>query len=167
MRRIVLEEPLARSAAWSRSVAFFALAVAIIGIVMARLGLDPTAAVAVEGGAMAFAILAILFALVAMAVIWRTGYRGTGRLLAALVIAALVLAYPAYLVAEAHGMPALDDAATDLVDPPASRRPRRRWTRAGDASRVNLRATSRPCSDASIPTSSRSSSTWSRSRRIA
>jgi hypothetical protein len=119
MRRIVLEEPLSRAAVWSRGCAVFALTVAIVGIVMARKGLDPTAAVAVEGGAAAMALIAIVFALAAAAIIWRTGYRGAGRALAGLVLAALVLAYPAYLLAEARSAPPLGDVSTDLVDPPS------------------------------------------------
>jgi hypothetical protein len=119
MRRIVLEEPLSRAAVWSRGCAVFAMTVAVVGIVMARKGLDPTAAVAVEGGAMAMALLAILFALAAVVVIWRTGYRGTGRVVVGLVLAMLVLAYPAYLAAEARGASRLGDVSTDLVDPPS------------------------------------------------
>ncbi|MDR3463652.1 MAG: DUF1499 domain-containing protein [Beijerinckiaceae bacterium] len=119
MRRILLEEPLVRSAAWSRTCAVFALTVALLGILMARKGLDPTAAIAIEGGAVVMAGLAILFALAAMVVIWRTGYRGTGRLLAGLLLSALVLAYPAYLAAKTRGVPVVGDVSTDAVDPPA------------------------------------------------
>jgi hypothetical protein len=118
MRRILLEEPLVRSAAWSRSCAVFALTVAVLGILMARKGLDPTAAVAIEGGAVTMAGLAILFALAAMVVIWRTGYHGTGHLLAGLFLSALILAYPAFLVAKARGVPIVDDVSTDPGDPP-------------------------------------------------
>lgn len=119
MHRITLEEPLARSAAWSRSCAVFALTVAVLGVVLARKGLDATAAVAIEGGAVVMAGLAILFALVAMVVIWRTGYRGIGRVLAGLFLSILIIAYPAYLVAKAHGVPAVSDVSTDPNDPPS------------------------------------------------
>jgi hypothetical protein len=118
MHRVILEEPLARSAAWSRSCAVFALTVAVLGVLMARKGLDPTAAVAIEGGAAAMAGLAILFAFIATVVIWRTGYRGMGRMLAGLFLSILVLAYPSYLVAKTHGVPVVGDVSTDPSDPP-------------------------------------------------
>ncbi len=118
MYRIVLQEPLSRAAALSRFFALFGLTVAIIGVVMARAGLDATAAMAVEGGAMAMALLAVLLAAVAAAVIWRTGYRGVGRLLAGLFIAALVLAYPAAMLLLASRTPPLRDVSTDPANPP-------------------------------------------------
>ncbi len=118
MYRIVLEEPLSHAAAWSRFLAFFGLAVALIGVVMARAGLDATAAMAVEGGAMALAALAIVSAMVAMAVIWRTGYRGLGRVVAALFVAALVLGYPGAMVVRAARTPPLPDVSTNPGDPP-------------------------------------------------
>ena len=118
MRRIILEEPLARTAVWSRGFALFALTVALIGVLMARAGLDPTAAMAIEGGAMLIAVAAIAFALAAMVVIWRTGYRGTGRLLSGIFIAAVVLAYPAFMAFQADRIPHMSDVSTDLVELP-------------------------------------------------
>ena len=118
MRRIILEEPWARTAVWSRGFALFAFAVALIGLVMARAGLDPTAAMAIEGAAIVIAAAAVLLALAAMVVIWRTGYRGTGRLLAGLFVAAVVLAYPAFTLFQANRIPSLSDVSTDLADPP-------------------------------------------------
>ncbi len=119
MRRLILQDPFARSAIWSRNLAFFAFLVAVLGIVLARRGLDPSAALAVEGGAMAIAGLAILFALVAMAVIWRNGYRGIGLALGGLVLSALLMVYPAYLAVQARSVPALIDVSTDPADPPS------------------------------------------------
>ena len=119
MRRLILQDPFARSAIWSRNLAFFALLVAVLGIVLARRGLDPSAALAVEGGAMAITGLAVLFALVAMAVIWRNGYRGIGLALGGLVLSALLLVYPAYLAVQARGVPGLIDVSTDPTDPPS------------------------------------------------
>ena len=119
MRRLILQDPFARSAIWSRNLAFFAFLVAVLGIVLARRGLDPSAALAVEGGAMAVAGLAILFALVAMAVIWRNGYRGIGLALGGLVLSALLGVYPAYLAVQARSAPGLTDVSTDPADPPS------------------------------------------------
>ena len=119
MRRLILRDPFARSAIWSRNLAYFALIVALLGVAMARRGLDPSAALAIEGGAMAFAGLAILFSLLAMAVIWRTGYRGIGLALGGLVLAALLMAYPAYLALQARSEPSIVDVSTNPADPPA------------------------------------------------
>ena len=118
MRRLILEDPFSRAAIWSRTLAVFALLVALIGIGLARKGLDPSAALAIEGAAMGLAVFAILFAFVAMAVIWRTGFRGTGIALAGLVLAALILAYPAYLAVQARKVPLVADVSTDIDDPP-------------------------------------------------
>lgn len=119
MRRLVLEDPFARSAIWSRNLAIFALIVAIIGILLARKGLDPKAALAIEGGALALAGLAILFAVVAMAVIWRTGFRGISLALGGLVLSCLLFAYPAYIAVQARTATPVYDVSTDLADPPA------------------------------------------------
>ncbi len=119
MRRLILQDPFARSAIWSRNLAVFALLVAVLGIVLARRGLDPTAALAVEGGALAIAGLAILSALVAMVVIWRNGYRGIGLALGGLALSGLLMVYPAYLAVEARTAPVLLDVSTDPADPPA------------------------------------------------
>ncbi len=118
MRRLVLEDPFARSAVWSRNLAVFALIVALIGIVLSRRGLDPQAALAIVGASLGLAGLAVLCALVAMAVIWHTGFRGLGLALGGLVLSGLLFAYPAYIAVQARTLPALSDASTDLDDPP-------------------------------------------------
>lgn len=118
MRRLILEDPFSRAAIWSRNLAVFALLVAVIGIVLARKGLDPTAALAIEGGATALAGFAILFALVAMVVIWRTGFRGIGLATGGLMLSVLLLVYPAYLAVQARSVPLVPDISTDLDNPP-------------------------------------------------
>ena len=119
MRRLILEDPFSRAAIWSRNLAVFALVVALIGIGLARKGLDPKAALAIEGGALALAGLAILCAFVAMAVIWHNGYRGIGLALGGLVLAGLLFVYPAYLTVQARTVPPVADISTDLADPPS------------------------------------------------
>ncbi len=118
MRRLILEDPFSRAAIWSRSLAVFALLVAIIGIGLSRKGLNPSAALAIEGAAMILAALAILFAIVALAVIWRTGFRGTGVALTGVALAAAILGYPAYLAIMVRSVPLVADISTDLEDPP-------------------------------------------------
>jgi hypothetical protein len=118
MRRVVLEDPLARSAIWSRNLAVFALCVAAIGILLSRKGLDPQAALAIVAGSLGLAGLAIFFAFVAMAVIWQTGFRGIGLALAGLALSACLFAYPALIAVEARTKLAVTDVSTDLDDPP-------------------------------------------------
>ena len=118
MRRLIVEDPLARSAMWSRNLAIFALFVAVIGIALSRKGLDAKAALAVEGGALALAGLAIVFALMAVAVIWHTGFRGLGLALVGLGLSLFLFAYPAYVAVQARTAPSIIDISTNTQDPP-------------------------------------------------
>jgi len=124
MRRLIIEEPYAETALWSRRLSFFAIAVAIIGVLAARGGLDPTEVYAILGSSFAIACIAILCAGAAVAVIWQTGRKGAGVLLVGLLAAALLLAYPGYLAVQAIRLPVLNDISTDLDDPPAFSRSR-------------------------------------------
>lgn len=119
MRRLILEDPFSRAAIWSRNLAFFALVVALLGVALARQGLDPRASLAIEGSALAISALAVLSAFVAMVVIWRKGYRGLGLALGGLVLSGLLYAYPAYVAVQARGVPSLVDVSTSPDDPPA------------------------------------------------
>jgi uncharacterized protein (DUF1499 family) len=118
MRRLVLEDPFARSAIWSRNLAVFAFFVALIGVVLSRKGLDPQAALAIVGAALGLAALAMVCALLAFGVIWQTGYRGIGLALGGLILAGLLFVYPAYIAVQARTVPPLSDVSTDLDDPP-------------------------------------------------
>lgn len=118
MRRLILEDPFSRCAVWSRNLAVFALLVALIGVVLARRGLDATTAVAIEAGAFGLAALSILAALVALGVIWHKGYRGFGLAVAGLALSGLLLVYPAYIAVEARDVPPVPDISTNLDDVP-------------------------------------------------
>ena len=78
MRRLIVEEPLSRAAVWSRRVAIFALATAIMAVGVARLGANPGGALVVFGAALTLAFVALLLSAAAAVVIWRTGRRGAG-----------------------------------------------------------------------------------------
>lgn len=119
MRHLIVEEPYSDSALWSRRLALFAMAVILTGLVFARIGLDPTAVLAVLGSAIGLACVAVLCAGAATIVIWRTGRKGVSRLLSGTFIALLVLAYPAYLTYQAIRLPPLHDITTDIDDPPS------------------------------------------------
>ncbi|MDB5596699.1 MAG: hypothetical protein JWM36_3660 [Hyphomicrobiales bacterium] len=119
MRRLIIEEPYSAAATWSRRLAIFALAVAAIGVTLARVhAIDAPAGLAVFAAAMLVACVAVLLAITALVVIWRTGRRGTGVALATMFLAALLLGFPAYLAAQAVRLPLLNDVSTDLIDPP-------------------------------------------------
>jgi uncharacterized protein (DUF1499 family) len=119
MRHVIIEEPYSEAALWSRRLAVFALVVAAIGLVLARTGLEPVAVFAVVGSAILIACLAVLCAGSAFVSIWQTGRRGVGLGFAGLLLALLLLAYPAYLAVEAVRLPVLNDITTDVDDPPA------------------------------------------------
>jgi uncharacterized protein (DUF1499 family) len=125
MRRLIVEEPYAATAIWSRRLGFFALAVAGIGVLSARTGLDPGPVYAILGSSFAIACIAILCAGAAIIVIWHTGRKGTGRLLAGLALAFLLLGYPGFLAVQAIRLPVLNDVSTDLDDLPAFARSRK------------------------------------------
>ena len=120
LRRRLAPEPFAGSATGSRSCAAFGALLAVIAVLMGRSGgVDPRGTLAVLGFALLFALAAIALALWSAVVIWRTGRRGTGRALSALVLAAMVLAYPSYLAALAATRPTVADVSTDLATPPS------------------------------------------------
>jgi uncharacterized protein (DUF1499 family) len=69
-------------------------------------------------GALACAGLSILVGLGAFVAIWQNGSRGMSLILLALLIDAVVLAYPAYLGLQYRKLPPIHDITTDPIDPP-------------------------------------------------
>ena len=119
MRRLIVAEPVARLAVWSRRLAVFALATVLVALALSRSrAADPGAALAVFAASLGMAVLAGLLAAAAAAVIWRDGLRGAGQTAFALALAAAILAYPAYLAAVAFALPPIHDVSTDLKSPP-------------------------------------------------
>ena len=120
MRQLILEEPLAQAASWSRRLVVFAMAVALIGVAMARASTtDISASVAVLGAALAIACAAALCAIAALVKIWHTGQRGAALAVFSGLAAAALLAYPGWLAFEAFRVPQISDIATDIADPPS------------------------------------------------
>ena len=118
-RRRISHEPTSRLAVWARRCAFFSLAATLLGIVIVRSGLlEILPALATLGGAMVFAVLAIVLALGAFIVIWKDGINGGGYAVAALAIGVVLIAYPAYLGIRAYRLPMINDVTTDAIDPP-------------------------------------------------
>ena len=91
----------------------------MLSIIVVRSGLlEIFPALATFGGALAFAVLAMLLALLSFITIWKDGLSGFGSALGALLIGALLLAYPGYLALKAYRLPAISDITTDPIDPP-------------------------------------------------
>lgn len=118
MRRLIVEEPLSRAAVWSRRVAIFALATAIMAVGVARLGANPGGALAVFGAALTLAFVALLLSAAAAVVIWRTGRRGAGQTATAFMLSLALIAFPAYLAGKAMTLPTINDISTDFEAPP-------------------------------------------------
>lgn len=111
--------PASRLALWSARLAWFALAVAILSIVIVRSGfLEIVPALATFAAALIFAGLAILFAFAGFVVIWRQGLGGIGRAVGGLMLGLALLAYPGYLAYRASKLPAVTDITTDAGNPP-------------------------------------------------
>ena len=112
-------EPVSGLATWSRNLAVFAVVAVIVSILIVRFGfLEMKPALATFFGALGIAGLSILVGLAAFAAIWQNGSRGMSRILLALLIDAIVLAYPAYLGLQYRKLPPIHDITTDPIDPP-------------------------------------------------
>jgi hypothetical protein len=146
VRRPHFDEPMSRLAAWSGRLALFALAVAGLSIIIVRSNLlEIGPALAIFGAALALAGLAVLLALASFVTIWRQGLTGLSRALSGLMLALMLLAYPAYLGYRASRLPALTDVTTDPANPPrfdvlARQRPSGRIDYPGAAAAVRQRA---------------------------
>jgi len=112
-------EPVSRLASWARYLAVFAAIAAVVSTLLVRFDLlEVRPAIVTFFGALALAGLSILLALAGFASIWQNGSRGMARILLALLIDALILAYPAYLGWHYRTLPAIHDITTDSIDPP-------------------------------------------------
>ncbi len=113
------QEPVSALASWARRLAVFSLVATPVSILVVRFGfLDFKPALATFFGALACAGLAILVSFAAFAAIWHNGSRGMIRILTALLLSVLILAYPAYLAYKYKTLPPIHDITTDPIDPP-------------------------------------------------
>src|SRR6202790_4199919 len=112
-------EPVSSLASWARNLAVFSVVAVLVSILIVRFGfLEVKPALATFFGALGCAVLSILVGLAAFAAIWQNGSRGMGRILLALLIDAVVLAYPGYLGLQYRKLPPIHDITTDPIDPP-------------------------------------------------
>ena len=123
-RRRIAEDPISRLAVWARRLALFALVTAILGTLIVRTGfLEIEPALATVACALLLAVIAILFALGALAMIWKDGLAGTGSALGAIVLGIGLIAYPGYLASKAWHLPMIN-----RIPPiPMTRLSWRRW----------------------------------------
>ena len=112
-------EPVCSLASWARNLAIFSVVAVLVSILIVRFGfLEMKPALATFFGALACAGLSILVSFAAFAAIWQNGSRGMSRILLALLIDTVVLAYPAYLAVQYRRLPPIHDITTDPIDPP-------------------------------------------------
>src|SRR5258707_14563876 len=112
-------EPVSSLASWARNLAVFSVVAVLVSIIIVRFGfLEMKPALATFFGALPCAGLSILVGLAALVAIWQNGWRGMSLILLALLIDAVVLAYPAYLALQYRKLPAIHDITTDPIDPP-------------------------------------------------
>jgi uncharacterized protein (DUF1499 family) len=112
-------DPVSGLATWARNLAVFSVVAVVVSILIVRFGfLEMKPALATFFGALGCAALSILVSLAAFAAIWQNGSRGMSRILLALLIDGLVLAYPAYLGLQYGKLPPIHDITTDPIDPP-------------------------------------------------
>ncbi len=125
MRRLIIEEPVSRAAIWAPRVAWFALAVTLMAVGLIRFQfVELTPGVVALAAGLFLALEAAGLALLAFVRIWREGRRGLGMAIRGLVLALLILGYPAWFAVRALTRPPLTDVSTDIDDPPAFSRSR-------------------------------------------
>ena len=112
-------EPVSALATWSRNLAIFSVITVLVSMIIVHTDfLEMKPAMVTFFGGLAIAGLSILVGLGAFAAIWQNGSRGMSRVLLALLIDAMVLAYPAYLGLQYRKLPKIHDITTDPIDPP-------------------------------------------------
>ena len=104
---------------WAERLGYLALPLAAIAVLLTRSGqVPPMTGVLVLASAALVSTLAVAIALVGAVDIWRNGRTGLAGLFRTGMVAALVLAFPAYLAIEAGRLPRMNDISTDIIDPP-------------------------------------------------
>ena len=125
MRRLIIEEPVSRPAKWSPALAWFALVVTALAMLLIRFDrIDYQSGFIALGAGVAIALLAVLMSFLGFVRIWQEGRQGLGSAIKGLVLAAFVLAYPGFLALKAVTLPPIADVSTDTDDQPVFSRSR-------------------------------------------
>jgi uncharacterized protein (DUF1499 family) len=115
---LALRQP-SRFVQWAERLGYLAVPLAIIAVLLTRSGqVPPMTGVLVLAASALVSTLAVALAIVGAVDIWRNGRTGLAGLFRAGVVAAIVLAFPAYLAIEAGRLPRMNDISTDIADPP-------------------------------------------------
>ncbi|MCC6949794.1 MAG: DUF1499 domain-containing protein [Bradyrhizobiaceae bacterium] len=118
-RRLYTEVRVSRLATLARRIAVFSLPVIVLAVALHRFGLlEYEVAVITLSAGVVVALIAVLVAIAAFVVIWNEGLRGLGRAIAAALIGAAVLAWPAFEFVRSASLPSISDITTDPSDPP-------------------------------------------------
>ena len=108
-----------RSARIAQALGFFAVVLTALNAAAFRFGqIDILSAALVYGFAVVVALLAMLFAALALRALWIDGAKGGMASVRALLLAGLVLAPLGYGTFASLTLPRLNDVATDWADPP-------------------------------------------------
>ena len=125
MRHLIIEEPYSRPAKWSPRVAWFSLAASLLTALLIRWGrVGYDEGFVALGAGVGLALLAVLLSLVAFVRIWQEGRQGLGSAIKGMLLAGLVLAYPALMAVKAATLPVINDISTDTENPPSFSRSR-------------------------------------------
>jgi uncharacterized protein (DUF1499 family) len=108
----------AREATWARRIALFFVQLLILTVLLHHFAtLTTPAAINLIGVSLAGLIVAIAIAVFSLVRIWFGGQTGAGQAFAAIFIAAIGLAVPAYYLSHAVLLPRLNDIATTPEEP--------------------------------------------------
>ena len=125
MRRLILEEPESRPARWSPKVAWLAIVITLMSVLLIRTGrIDYDPGFTALGVGLALGALAIILSLIGLVRIWQEGRRGLSNALKGVILALCLLGYPAWLAVRAATLPRLGDVTTDTENPPSFSRSR-------------------------------------------
>lgn len=110
------------AAIWSKRLAFLALQLLIITLILHRFfSLYTLAAIYLFVAVFILAGLALVLALWGSVKIWRDGYAGTGRVILAFLVCFIIFAYPLWHIPKYFALPVLNDVTTDTSAPPIFR----------------------------------------------
>ena len=105
---------------WAMQVAGYSVILIIAASVLHRLfGLATPVALNLYLLAFCGAGLAVLLAVYALCLIWRSGARGLGSAMVAIVLAGAILMWPLSLLPTVQSLPNINDVSTDTQNPPA------------------------------------------------
>src|SRR5262245_23210365 len=112
--------PTVRAARWASRIAVFSVSLLVVTLVLHRFGSMPTPlALNLFMAGLAGAGMALLVGVAAAARVWFTGDAGAGSAALGILLALTVLGGPLTYAAIHYNRPWINDATTDVANPPA------------------------------------------------